>query len=189
MTLSRFSSRTLALGLVGLIMAALFNVAVVPLAAVVGDALATLAADQDMADRYRHMSAQEPDVVRRQQALAALRRTDPAFLSAPDPAIAGATLQQWMRTTADQAGATVNNLHILDPVDEGGLIRIALRVRIEGTLAALAATVHAIEANRPVLVVHSAELAPARPRTGGAITEEDPVLTLAIEIHGFAPPP
>ncbi|MGQ9367937.1 type II secretion system protein GspM [Azospirillum sp. ST 5-10] len=186
MTLSPVVRRTLALGLLGLLLATGWRLAGAPL---VDAALAEAETARDLrdrADRYRRLIAERPALEQRLAALQRRQRAEPTFLPQDTPAVAGAELQQWLRNAAQAHGTALTSLQILDPVAQDGMTRIAVRLRLEGRLDGIVALLHAVETARPLLFVEGAEV--SQPR-GAATAPGGPPLLLALDVHGYARQP
>ena len=142
--------RALALVIAGLLLAAVWLVAVVPLIEW-HDALAErLVQRQALADRMEQMARTLPQL--RQEATAG-EGAPPTLLEGGSDSVAGAALQSQVQEIAARAGATLSSAELL-PVEAAGTYRrVSLRISANGSWAALVALLGALEEATPRMLV------------------------------------
>lgn len=90
------------------------------------------------------------------------------FPAASDPAAAGASMQQQIRNTFEKAGLTVAGSQILPPRVDPLFTRIQLEVTANGPLESLEAALLELPELRPLILIDSLNIQPARTRRGDA---------------------
>jgi len=98
-------------------------------------------------------------------------------------AVAAAGLQERVKTLLEREGAVIESTEVLPPATDGGLRKIALKVRFAGEIDQLERVIHAVETMSPSLVVD--RLAVRSLDTPG---EGAPPLAIELQVFGLAEP-
>lgn len=183
-------SRLLAVALLAAVVVVAMTVVVLPLA----ERWAAL----------RDERAQAAELAARLAAIAAERETRAAeleaareaiadaglYLEAESPALAGARMGEILRQVAEQHGAEVRSVRVV----EGGEAdrkagRVALNVAMRGQWADLFPVLHALESGEPYFFVRAFTIsARGRRRPGGVQEDAEQILELQFELYGYLPP-
>jgi general secretion pathway protein M len=184
--LSPSRQRSLALALaVGAVVLAL-SALLVPLVLLhkhYDDTIATL---DDRLERYRRVIAQAPEY---RKALDAMRAKDGRrfFLKNTAPNLAGAELQELVRTAIESNGGRITTSQNQGPKDEGRFRQIVVSLQFFASTPNLQKILHALEAQPPYLVVENMTLRPLnafrgfKPGPG-----QEPEINVQLDVAGFA---
>jgi general secretion pathway protein M len=145
--------RLLALALlVGLIAAAWLAV-VQPLLGWRAAAEARLAEAQSTLGRYRAVEGRSEEIARQAADLRQVAKRESLFLPGATAGQAAAALQDAIKAALAAADARADSIQALETSAEGGLVRIAMRVRLSADTKSLQKLLHGLEAGRPVVML------------------------------------
>ena len=113
----------------------------------------------DRLDRYRRVAAQAPEL---RKALDLMREKDSRrfFLRNSAPNLAGAELQELVKSAIEGNGGRITTSQNPPPRDDGTMKQIAANVQFFATTPALAKILYAIETQQPMLVVENLTVRP-----------------------------
>jgi general secretion pathway protein M len=184
--LTPVQSRALALGL--LIAAAVLALGVLLLPVVLlhehyDDAIASLT---DRLERYRRVAAQAPEY---RNALEAMREKDSRrfFLKNTAPNLAGAELQELVRGAIEGNGGRITTSQNPAPKGDGRFKQITVNMQFFATTPNLQKILHALEVQRPYLLVDNMTLRPLnafrgfKPGPG-----QEPEINVQLDVVAFA---
>ncbi len=137
--------------------------------------LGYLLVDQLWLGQYRHYQTHAErllDRLRNLQRLTTARpelekaiqniRNDPRsaayFLPAAPPALAAAELQQRVKGLVEGSGGNLLSVQALPAVEEGGVLRVAVNVTVQGDVGMLQKTLYGLESQAPLLFVDNLEV-------------------------------
>ena len=186
--LSPARQRALALLLLVIVVAALVALVLVPVLLLhrhYDDALATLT---QRLETYRRVAAQAPEY---KKALDAMREKDARrfYLKNTAPNLAGAELQELVRGAIEGNGGRISTTQNQAPRDDGRFRLIAVNVQFFASTPNLQKVLHAIETQRPYLVVENLTLRPLnafrgfRPAPG-----QEPEINVQLDVSAYAFP-
>jgi hypothetical protein len=138
-------------------------------------ARATLSKYRTIAEREEHVRAA---ATRAREAT-----TSAAFVQGTSDGTASANLQARLKAIADQAGARVQSVRALEPANDGRLRYLKAHLELVGTVAAIYATLRAIEGREPYLFVGQALLRMPVAAPGILITQE-PSIEAQLDVYG-----
>ena len=120
----------------------------------------TIAALSDRLERYRRVAAQAPEY---RKALEAMRERDGRrfFLKNTAPNLAGAELQELVRSAIEGNGGRITTSQNAAVKDEGRFKQIGVNVQFFANTPNLQRILHALETQQPYLVVENITLRPA----------------------------
>ena len=174
--------RLLALGLLGVCMAAVWFGAIAPLAdhynhkrAAVRDARLLLARYKTIADYGQQVA--------KFVATTEARNDEAAFLSGPSEAIAVANLQSHLKSIAASSGASFRSASSLPSKVDDNLKLAGVQIALSGSLPSIHKTIHLIETGKPYLFMLRAQLVPlgARSRNKNRLPVE---LNAQLDVYG-----
>jgi hypothetical protein len=147
------------------------------------EAIATLA---DRMERYRRVIAQAPEY---RKALDAMRAKDGRrfFLKNTAPNLAGAELQELVRTAIESNGGRITTSQNQGPKDEGRFRQIVVSLQFFASTPNLQKILYALEAQPPYLGVENMTLRPLnafrgfKPGPG-----QEPEVNVQLDVAGFA---
>ena len=189
LSLSRLTpvqSRWLAVGLLLAAAALALGVLLLPVVLLhkhYDDAIGSLT---DLLDRYRRIAAQAPEY---RSALDAMREKDGRrfFLKNTAPNLAGAELQEIVRSAIEGNGGRITTSQNPAPKGEGRFKQITVNMQFFATTPNLQKILHALEIQRPYLVVENITLRPLnafrgfKPGPG-----QEPEINVQLDVAAFA---
>lgn len=154
-----------------------------------GPALAYLGLIQSGSDEIERQTA----LLQRYRALTDTPRPDPSSNAAPPDLLlpeipdsqAIARLQETLKAAATASQVQIQGFQVLRTEPLPGAVKIGIRVRGSGDVAALGRLLYAVEASRPLLVPENLQVQ-AHPAGAGAASSEAPAaLEFQIDVSGF----
>lgn len=144
----------------------------------------------DRLERYRRVAAQAPEY---RKALDAMREKDGRrfFLKNTAPNLAGAELQELVRTAIEGDGGRITTSQNQAPRDEGRFKQISVTVQFFASTPALQKILYSIEAGPPYLTVENMTLRPLNAFRGfkpGPGQEPEVNVQLDVAAYAFAEP-
>ncbi len=175
--------RWLALGLLLGIVLLLAAVVVAPLISAANDC-------REQAEELRFRLQRARQIVARKQSVAEnlekLKRQQQAlgFLSSRDTvALASADLQQFVKNAIADAGGQLNSTQVLPVTELDGLQKIAVKVRMKGSIEVLRHVLHEIETSVPLMRVEQLDIRPVRGRRNRKTRRLEPTNELNINFQ------
>ena len=178
--------RALALAVLALVVVLALSILLLPVALLhkhYDDRISTL---DDRLETYRRVAAQTPEY---QKALDAMRAKDPRrfFLKNTAPNLAGAELQEIVRSAIEGNGGRITTSQNQAPKDDGRFRQIGVNVQFFATTPVLQKVLYTLETQQPYLVVENMTMRPLnafrgfRPAPG-----QEPEVTVQLDVAGYA---
>lgn len=181
--MSARAGRLVALALLLAALAGLWLVAVAPLLEWRNGAQARLDEAATTLARHRAIASRADEIAAEAAALRDLADRESLFLPGASEGQAAAALQDAIKAAMLTAEARADSIQALDPVVEGALTAIAMRVRLSADTKSLQRLLHALEAGRPVLLVDGLYVRARSFRADAAERNLD----IRLDVVGFAP--
>jgi len=146
------------------------------------DRIATLS---DRLERYRRVAAQAPEF---RKGLDAMRDRDARrfFLKNTAPNLAGAELQEIVRTAIESNGGRITTSQNQAPRDEGRFRQITVSVQFFASTPALQKILYAIESAPPYLLVENMTLRPLNAFRGfKPLAGQEPEVNVQLDAAGY----
>jgi hypothetical protein len=146
----------------------------------------TIAEFSDRVDRYRRVAAQAPEY---RKALDVMKNKDGRrfFLKNSAPNLAGAELQEQVRTAIESNGGRITTSQNQGPKDDGRFRQITVTVQFFASSPALQKILYALEAQPPYLSVESMTLRPLNAFRGfKPAPGQEPEVNVQLDVAGFA---
>jgi hypothetical protein len=146
----------------------------------------TIAEFSDRIDRYRRIAAQAPEY---RKALDVMRDKDGRrfFLKNSAPNLAGAELQEQVRTAIESNGGRITTSQNQGPKDDGRFRQITVTVQFFASSPALQKILYALESQPPYLSVESMTLRPLNAFRGFKPTPgQEPEINVQLDVAGYA---
>lgn len=140
----------------------------------------------DRLERYRKVAAQAPEY---RKALEAMRERDGRrfFLKNTAPNLAGAELQELVRSAIESNGGRITTSQNQVPRDEGRFRQIAVSVQFFASTPALQKILYAIEAGPPYVLVENMTLRPLNAFRGyKPLAGQEPEVNVQLDAAGYA---
>lgn len=156
--LGKRSQRQLAVGiLAGVLVVALLATAG-PVWVANASRQATLGDNYERLQRYRQISARDRELMPQYEALLQKQRAAGNHLRSETSAVAGAELQQLVKTISGRNRAQILSSQLLPVSEEQGFLRVALKVRLRGNLPAILQSLYEIETDDVYVFVDNVAL-------------------------------
>jgi hypothetical protein len=142
----------------------------------------------DRLQRYRRVAAQAPEY---QRALAGIRALDGRrfYLHNSAPNLAGAELQELVKSAIEDNGGRINTSQSPAPRDDGAMKQVVANVQFFATAPALAKILYAIETQNPQLAVDNLTVRPLNAfRAFKPSPGQEPELNVQVDVSGWALP-
>lgn len=163
-------------------LALIYFLAVQPLVSLFSDQADRLWRARTTLSEYRVIADQE-ERVRAAAAQADEATSSAKFLQGASEGAASASLQARLKAIADQAGARVQSVRALEPATEGSVRYLKAHLELAGPVAAIYATLRAIEGGEPYLFVGQALL--RMPAGGpGTLSTQEPSIEAQLDVYG-----
>ena len=137
--------RQLAVGILAIVLLALLAVTALPIWAANASRDAKLADGMERLQRYEQIAARDEKRLPQYEALIRQQKSAGNHLRSDTPAVAGAELQRLVKTVASANSSQIVSTQILPIAEERGFVRVALKVRLRGTLPAIMKSFYDIE--------------------------------------------
>jgi general secretion pathway protein M len=116
----------------------------------------------DRLHNLERLAAARPELEKAIQAIRNDQRTAAYFLPQAAPALAAADLQQRVKRLVEGAEGALLSIQALPVVEEGGMVRVAVRATLQGNVDALQKVLHSLESQVPLLFVDNLEVTARR---------------------------
>ena len=164
------------------VLAVIFLLSIQPIALFFSDQADRLSQARATLSKYRTIADRE-ELVRAAATRAGDATTSAAFVQGASDGAASANLQARLKAIADQAGARVQSVRALEPANEGHLRYLKAHLELAGSVAAIYATLRAIEGREPYLFVGQALLRMPVAAPGISPTQE-PSIEAQLDVYG-----
>ena len=162
--LSKMQQRLLAIAILLLALISVLAVILLPIWSVNSTHTGRLSQQQDLLVRLEALAAQHDSLRARHQALRRSRTGSGQTLVSDSPAMAAAELQRIVKAITARNSVQLMSTQILPGVEEKDFTKIALRVRIHGSLGGLIEAIYDLEAKSLFLFLDNLTLYPASTR-------------------------
>ena len=112
----------------------------------------------DRLHNLQRLATARPELEKAIQSIRDDQRTAAYFLPPAPPVLAAADLQQRVKSLVEGAGGNLLSVQALPVVEEGGVIRVAVGVTVQGDVGMLQKTLHSLESQVPLLFVDNLEV-------------------------------
>jgi len=140
---------------------------------------------QDHLERYRRIAAQMPEL---QRALDAVRAKDGRsfFLHNTAPNLAGAELQDLVRSAIEKNAGRITTIQGAQPRDDGRFRQIGINVQLFATTPNLQKILFALETQTPYILIDNVTIRPLNAFRGFKPAPGiDPELSVMLEVSAF----
>jgi Type II secretion system (T2SS), protein M subtype b len=162
-------------------LALVYVLAVQPLVSLFSDQTDRLSQARITLSKYRVIASRE-ETVRTAAARVDEVTTSPTFLQGASEGAASASLQARLKAISAQAGAHVQLIRALEPVTDGSVRYLKAHLELAGPVAAVYATLRAIEGGESYLFVGQALL---RISAGsGILPAHEPSIEAQLDVYG-----
>ena len=141
----RKQQRQLAIGILAGLVIAVFAMTAGPVWIANASRQATLDDATERLQRYQQISVRDQELLPQYQALLQKQRSAGKHLRSETSAVAGAELQRLVKSITASNQARILSTQVLPVSEEQGFLRVALKVRLRGTLPAILQSLYDIE--------------------------------------------
>lgn len=190
MLMTPWISRSLALLLLGVVLAAGYVLLVKPIVATYAETDQAIAAARDRLEQFEGLGARRSALADQMAELERRRSAQGYYLTGVTDALAAAGLQDRLKQVVEANGATIRSIQPLPGADEQGFRRVTVRVQMTATTESLFRSVYALEAGAPLVFIDSIDIQSRLAR--GTTTDDNeldllrgPVLAVGFDIYGY----
>jgi general secretion pathway protein M len=153
---------------------------------------------QEMLDRQRFKLRQAKQVLslreplnQRLENIKALNRSNETLLATTTAPLASADLQTRIKQVVSEAGGELSSTQVIPEKNEENVVRLGVKVRINGSTPILRNVLHAFESGKPALFIDNLNVRPIRvpinPREKGSVAEDK--LSIDFDVIGYMQAP
>jgi general secretion pathway protein M len=137
--------------------------------------------------RLQKIAAEKDGLMRRLEKLRAEGQNDERFIAKNTAALASAELQTRIKETVSEAGGELTSTQVIPEHNEERFIRIAVKVRMNGSTQVLREVLHRFESATPNLFIENLNIRPIRiPRNPAAKNPQIPDrLSVDFDVVGY----
>lgn len=183
--LSPRSRRAVAVGLLAVVLLALYSF-------VIGPAVASYADSRRQSARLRdelaHLQAIGRDIPDLETRLAQLHRqgaTAAGYLDGQNETLVAAALQERLKAAVAATGGRLNSTQVLTIAAQGKTRRVAVRGQMQMNIAALQRVLYTLESGSPYLFIDNLDVRPMVGPRGPQSTDGDGVLDVYFDVYGY----
>ena len=137
--------RQLAVVLLVIAVIALLSITALPIWAANASRQASLDEGMERLQRYEQIAIRDEELLPQYEALIRQQKSAGNHLRSDTPAVAGAELQRLVKTITSANSTKIMSTQILPIAEERGFVRVALKVRLRGTLPEIMQSFYDIE--------------------------------------------
>ena len=179
--------RILAVGLLFVVGLVAYLLVVEPLLALSSEYHESIEDLEFQLQRYKKVAAGKAILLERVKTIRAHQEASKNMSTRDTPALASADLQQFVKQAIVTSGGQLTSTQVVPARDDGHFLRIALKVRMSGTMDALRGVLYAIETARPILIVDNLNVRPVTGRRNRRTRKIEPSdqLNVNFEVEGY----
>lgn len=113
---------------------------------------------QDRLHNLQRLTTARPELEKAIQNIRDDQRTVAYFLPPAPPTLAAADLQQRVKNLVEGSGGSLLSVQALPAIEEGGVVRVAVNITLQGNIDSLQKTLHSLESQVPLLFVDNVEV-------------------------------
>lgn len=141
---------------------------------------------RDQLARLERSAAMRPALAKRMKDFEAQQASRGYLLTGSTDALAAAGLQDRVHALVTEKGGTLQSIEPMPGIEEQGLMRITLRVRMTGSTETLFDVLYALEAGSPILFIDDLDIQGQRGTASGSEGNGDAgALTVAFDLSGY----
>jgi general secretion pathway protein M len=183
------NSRFLALGLLALLSLAAFQLIAAPLLTAYPEVAGRIEHSHLLLRRYRALSAQRAQLSARLEAVKNAVADSIAYLKGSSDTLAGAALQNHVRSIVEGAGGELRSSQIL-PVEsiepEISVRRVALKLHLKVEIVRLQDLLYEFETAQPCIFIEEITILRGTVSRLGGDAETNQMLEVMLEVYGFS---
>lgn len=184
-SLSLRSRRAAAVGLLAVVLLALYSFVVGPAVASYVDSRRDSAR---LRDEIAHMQAIGRDIPDLEKQLDRLHRqgaTAAGYLDGQNETLVAAALQERLKAAVAETGGRLNSTQVLAGTAKGKTRRVAVRGQMQMSIVALQRVLYTLESGSPYLFVDNLDVRPMVGPRGPQGTDGDGVLDVHFDVYGY----
>jgi general secretion pathway protein M len=156
--LDKTRQRQLAVAILIAFVIALLSITALPIWAANTSKQAALEQGLERLQRYEQIAARDKELLPQYEAMIRRQKSAGNHLRSDTPAVAGAELQRLVKSITAANEAQIVSTQILPVGEEQGFVRVAITVRLRGTLPAVLKSFHDIETNDVYMFIDNVAL-------------------------------
>lgn len=137
--------------------------------------------------RQQTIAARRDSVARNLESLNQQYQQQEYLSNSDTEALASAELQNIVKTAVTEAGGQLTSTQGLPGKTENDFVRIAVKVRMSGSIESLRTVLHGLDTNAPLLLVDQLDISPVRGARNRTTNKMDPSaqLNVSFEVISF----
>jgi general secretion pathway protein M len=184
-SLSPRSRRAVAVGLLALVLLALYAFAIDPAVSSYVDSRRAAAQLGDELARLQSVGRAVPDLQKQLDRLHRLGATAAGYLDGQSETLIAAALQERLKTAVAETGGRLNSTQVLTSGGTDRTRRVAVRGQMQMSLAALQRVLYALEAGSPYLFIDNLDVRPMIGPRGPQSADSDALLDVHFDVYGY----
>lgn len=143
---------------------------------------------RDHLERYARMMASKPSMEAELSRVNAAQAKSAHYLEQRSPALAATELQEKVEAAVEPSGGKIKSVQVLQAQDQGGFVRVPLKLQISGDMEALSEVLYALESTEPLLFIDDVSIvarAIRRRVRKGTPAQTRNELTIQCEVAGY----
>lgn len=183
--LSPVLSRSLAVALLGLVLAALWVLLVEPLTAKFESYDRSIGHSRELLARHMRIATGRAQLEARLAALRQARFSTGRFLEGGGTELVAADVQNKVKSLIDANGATLKSMQILPAQEEDIFRKVTVRVNMSANTEALQKIFYALETANPYLFLDNADIRSQRSRARRGRSVSQGELQIRFDLYGY----
>lgn len=183
--LSPRSRRAVAVGLLVLVLLALYSFAIDPAVSSYVDSRREAAQLHDELARLQAVGRDVPDLEKQLDRLHRHGATAAGYLDGGNETLVAAALQERLKAAVAETGGRLNSTQVLTGTGQGKTRRVAVRGQMQLNIAALQRVLYALEAGSPYLFIDNLDVRPMVGARGPQSTDGDGLLDVHFDVYGY----
>ena len=184
-SLSLRSRRIVAVGLLALVLLALYSFAAAPLLASYADSRRQAAESRAALARYEEVGGEIPALKKQLDALHQRGATAAGYLDGQNETLVAAALQERLKSAVVQTGGRLNSTQVLAGTEKGQTRRVVVRGQMQMTIASLQRVLYTLESGSPYLFIDNLDVRPLVGPRGPDTAEGDAALDVHFDVYGY----
>jgi general secretion pathway protein M len=184
-SLSLRSRRFVAVGLLALVLLALYSFVVGPLLADYADSRHEVADSRAALAHYQEIGRDIPDLKQQLDALHRQGATGAGYLDGRNETLVAAALQERLKGAVVQTGGRLTSTQVLASTEKGQTRRVVVRGQMQMSIAALQRVLYTLESGSPYLFIDNLDVRPILGSRAPGTADSDALLDVHFDVYGY----
>ena len=184
-SLSLRSRRVVAVGLLAVVLLALYSFVVGPLLTGYAESRRQVAESRAALARYEEIGRAIPGLEKQLDALHQRGATAAGYLDGQNETLVAAALQERLKTAVVQTGGHLSSTQVLASAEKGQTRRVVVRGQMQMNIASLQRVLYTLESGAPYLFIDNLDVRPVVGPRGPDSAAGDAVLDVHFDVYGY----